>query len=199
MSCPEPGPSSVQADAAGLYAPLVADASSDDEDAGARARLDDIDRRLVLALQRDGRSSYARLAEVVAMSQAAVRTRVQRLLETGTVQIAAVADPFAFGFNITAMVGITYTGDLTVMANVVKGMRQVHFVVLTAGRYDCLAEVVCVDTDDLLSLVNDQIRTIPGVKDVEVITYLKMVKQWQPEYVRSTPSEIRNTTFTTEP
>jgi Lrp/AsnC family transcriptional regulator for asnA, asnC and gidA len=111
------------------------------------------------------------------------------------VQIAAVADPFAFGFNITAMVGITYTGDLKVMAETVKGMRQVHFVVLTAGRYDCLAEVVCVDTDDLLSLVNDQIRTIPGVKDVEVITYLKMVKQWQPEYLRGTPSEIRNTQF----
>jgi Lrp/AsnC family transcriptional regulator, regulator for asnA, asnC and gidA len=181
-----------------LYAPPVVDLSDGDVDAVNRPRLDDIDRRLVLALQRDGRASYARLADEVAMSQATVRTRVQRLLESGVVQIAAVADPFAFGFNITAMVGITYTGDLRVMADVVKCMRQVHFVVLTAGRYDCLAEVVCVDTDDLLSLVNDQIRTIPGVKDVEVITYLQMVKQWQPEYLRDVESDERKTVFTDE-
>jgi Lrp/AsnC family transcriptional regulator for asnA, asnC and gidA len=79
---------------------------------------------------------------------------------------------------------MTYTGDLTVLADTVAGLEQVHFVVLAAGRYDCLAEVVCVDTDDMLSLVNDSIRSIPGVKDVEVITYLKLVKQWQPEYIR---------------
>jgi len=72
----------------------------------ARPRFDDIDRALVLALQRDGRSSYARLAGVVGMSQAAVRSRIQRLLDSGAVQIAAVADPFAFGFTVTAMVGI---------------------------------------------------------------------------------------------
>jgi Lrp/AsnC family transcriptional regulator for asnA, asnC and gidA len=184
--------------AAALYAPPVVDWPNEDVDGVARPRLDDVDRRLVLALQRDGRSSYARLAEEVAMSQATVRTRVQRLLESGVVQIAAVADPFAFGFNITAMVGITYTGDLREMSDAVKRMRQVHFVVLTAGRYDCMAEVVCVDTDDLLSLVNDQIRAIPGVKDVEVITYLQMVKQWQPEYIRSTESDNRKTTFTAE-
>jgi Lrp/AsnC family transcriptional regulator for asnA, asnC and gidA len=71
-----------------------------------------------------------------------------------------------------------------VLANTVAGLDQVHFVVLTAGRYDCLAEVVCVDTDDMLSLINDSIRCIPGVKDVEVISYLKLVKQWQPEYIQ---------------
>ncbi len=58
------------------------------------------------------------------------------------------------------------------------------FVAVAAGRYDCLAEVVCIDNDDLLSLVNDRIRAIPGVKDVDVITYLKLFKQWQPEYLR---------------
>lgn len=152
---------------------------------GTRPRMDSIDRELVVALQRDGRASYASLAEMVGMSQAGVRVRVQRLLETGTVQIAAVADPYAFGFNLTALVGITYTGDLPALATVVSAMEQVHFVAVTAGRYDCVAEVVCVDTDDVLSLVNDGLRAIPGVKDVEVITYLKVVKQWQPEYVRA--------------
>jgi Lrp/AsnC family transcriptional regulator for asnA, asnC and gidA len=69
-------------------------------------------------------------------------------------------------------------------------MEQVHFVVVTAGRYDCLAEVVCVDSDDLLSLVNDAIRAIDGVKDVEVITYLRMVKQWQPEFLRPSRGDL---------
>jgi Lrp/AsnC family transcriptional regulator for asnA, asnC and gidA len=64
--------------------------------------------------------------------------------------------------------------------------------VLTAGRYDCLAEVVCVDTEDLLSLVNDHIRSLPGVTGVEVITYLKLVKQWQPEFVRPRKSDNGN-------
>ena len=157
-----------------------------------RQRLDDTDRRLVLALQRDGRASYAKLADEVGMSQAGVRTRVQRLLETGVVQIAAVADPFAFGFNITALVAITSSGDLNALAKSVEQLEQVHFVALTAGRYDCVVEVVCIDAEDLLSLVNDHIRSLPGVTAVEVITYLRMVKQWQPEYVRSRTSDIRN-------
>jgi Lrp/AsnC family transcriptional regulator for asnA, asnC and gidA len=152
---------------------------------GGRPRMDAIDRELVVALQRDGRASYASLAEIVGMSQAGVRVRVQRLLETGALQIAAVADPYAFGFTITALVGITYTGELLELADTVSGMEQVHFVALTAGRYDCVAEVVCVDTDDVLALVNDGLRAISGVKDVEVITYLKVFKQWQPEFVRA--------------
>ena len=157
-----------------------------------RLRLDDTDRRLVLALQRDGRASYAKLADEVGMSQAGVRTRVQRLLETGVVQIAAVADPFAFGFNITALVAITCSGDLTALADAVGELDQVHFVALTAGRYDLVAEVVCIDTEDVLSLVNDHIRSLPGVTGVEVITYLRMVKQWQPEFVRPRRSDSRN-------
>ena len=153
-------------------------------------RLDDTDRELVLALQADGRSSYARLAEKVGMSQAAVRSRVQRLLESGVVQIVAVADPFAFGFNVTALLGITYTGDLATLGDTLGRLEQVHFVVLTAGRYDCLVEVVCVDSDDLLTLANDGIRAITGVKDVEILTYLKLVKQWQPEYVRKAQRNV---------
>ncbi len=145
--------------------------------------LDDVDRELALALQDDGRASYAKLAELVGMSQAGVRMRVRRLLASGAVQIAAVADPFAFGFNITAMLGVTCTGNLERLAAELGDLEAVHFVVLTAGRYDCLAEVVCVDNDDLFSLVNDHVRRVDGVREVDVITYLKLHKQWQPEFL----------------
>jgi Lrp/AsnC family transcriptional regulator, regulator for asnA, asnC and gidA len=154
---------------------------------GARPALDDVDRALVVALQHDGRASYATLARQVGLSEAAVRARVQRLLGSGVVQVAAVADPNAFGFNITAMVGITFAGDLRELGDAMAAIEPVHFVALTAGRYDCLAEVVCVDNADLLALVNDRIRTIPGVERVEVITYLELRKQWKPDYVRSRP------------
>lgn len=150
-----------------------------------RFALDDVDRALALALQEDGRASYTKLAELVGMSQAGVRTRVQRLLASGAVQIAAVADPFAFGFSITAMLGVTFTGDLHALAERMATLEAVHFVAVTAGRYDALAEVVCVDSDDLLTLVNDRIRSIEGVKDVDVITYLKLHKQWRPEFLRA--------------
>jgi Lrp/AsnC family transcriptional regulator for asnA, asnC and gidA len=156
---------------------------------GERPGFDDVDRSLVLALQEDGRASYAKLAALVGMSQAGVRTRVQRLLATGAIQVVAVADPFAFGFNITAMVGVTYTGDLGELGRAMAAVEGVHFVAVTAGRYDCMAEVVCIDNDDLLRLVNDRIRAIPGVKDVDVITYLKLFKQWQPEYLRPPRAE----------
>ncbi|HZQ83839.1 MAG TPA: Lrp/AsnC family transcriptional regulator [Acidimicrobiales bacterium] len=159
----------------------------------ADSRFDAIDRELVIALQHDGRASYAALAETVGMSQAGVRARVQRLLDSGALQIAAVADPFAFGFSVTAIVGITFTGDLDALGEQVAAMEQVHFVAITAGRYDCIAEVVCIDNDDVLALINRGLRAIPGVKDVEVITYLKVLKQWQPEYVRS---GTRNGAFT---
>jgi Lrp/AsnC family transcriptional regulator for asnA, asnC and gidA len=152
---------------------------------GDRVALDDVDRALAIALQRDGRASYAKLAEQIGMSQAGVRSRVQRLLSAGAIQIVAVADPFAFGFNITAMVGVTFTGDLNELGAAMAQVEAVHFVVVTAGRYDCLAELVCVDMDHLLAVVNDDIRSVPGVKDVDVITYLKLHKQWQPEYLHA--------------
>lgn len=159
--------------------------------------LDDIDRRLVIELQHDGRASYARLADLVGMSQAAVRARVHRLLESGAVQIVAVADPFAFGFAVTALVGVTCSGDLYAVGDALRAIEAVHFVVLTTGRYDCVAELVCVDTDDLLRVVNDRIRGIPDVRQVDVITYLKLLKQWQPEFIRSVDRGTADRTATT--
>lgn len=147
--------------------------------------IDEIDRKLVLELQRDGRASYAHLAGLVGMSQASVRARVQRLLSTGVVQIAAVADPYAFGFSVTALLGIRCTGDMDALGKAMEAVTSVHFVVLTAGRYDCLVEIVCVDNDDLFRLINDEVRSIPEVLEVDVITYLKMVKHWQPDYIRA--------------
>jgi Lrp/AsnC family transcriptional regulator, regulator for asnA, asnC and gidA len=138
---------------------------------------DDIDKALVTALQRNGRESYAALAKVVGLSEAAVRQRVQRLLDDGVVQIVGVTDPTVMGFQRWAMVGIVVEGDVRKVADQLAAMDEIDYVVLTAGSFDLLIEVVCEDDDRLLALLNDHVRSIPAVKSTETFVYLKLAKQ----------------------
>ncbi len=138
--------------------------------------LDDVDRAIVTELQADGRMSYADLAPRVGLSQAAVRQRVNRLLERGVMQVVAVTDPLSLGLSTQAMVGISVSGDVRAVAAAVAAYREAEYILITAGRYDVLAEVLCEDNDALLSLVNDRIRAIDGVTSTEVFSILKMEK-----------------------
>jgi len=139
--------------------------------------LEDVNKRLIELLQRDGRMSYASMAKIVGLSEAAVRQRVQRLLEQGVMQIVAVTDPLTLGFARQVMVGITVEGDTRPVAKALAEIAAVDYVVLCAGRYDILAELVCTDDDHLLTLLNDQIRAIAGVTGTETFLYLKLAKQ----------------------
>jgi Lrp/AsnC family transcriptional regulator for asnA, asnC and gidA len=147
-------------------------------DIGAQAlELDEIDKAIIRELQRDGRMPYAKLGPAVGLSQAAARQRVQRLVDRGVMQVVAVTDPLTLGFEIEAMLGIRVDGDLRAAAEEVGAIAEVDYVVITSGRFDILAEVVCTRHDALLSLVNDRIRAIPGVRAVEIFTYLELTKQ----------------------
>jgi Lrp/AsnC family transcriptional regulator for asnA, asnC and gidA len=139
--------------------------------------LDDVNKRIIEQLQRDGRMSYAGLAKVVGLSEAAVRQRVQRLLDAGVMQIVAVTDPLMLGFARQVMVGIKVTGDMRPVADAIAAIPEVDYVVICAGGYDLLAELVCTDDGHLLHLLNDTIRTIPGVTATETFVYLKLTKQ----------------------
>ena len=77
-----------------------------------RMTLDSVDRTIIRALQRDGRASYAELAPQVGMSAPAVRQRIQRLTDSGVVQVVAVTDPLALGLPVMALVGISVDGDI---------------------------------------------------------------------------------------
>lgn len=140
-------------------------------------RLDEVSKRIIEALQADGRASYAAIAKQVGLSEAAVRQRVQRLLETGVMQIVAVTDPLMVGFTREAMIGIRVQGDLAAPAQALAAMPQVSYVVTTAGSFDLLCEVVCEDDDELLEVVSGGIRAIPGVMSTETFVYLKLNKQ----------------------
>lgn len=139
--------------------------------------LDDVNKRIIEHLQRDGRTSYAALAKSIGLSEAAVRQRVQRLLDGGMMQIVAVTDPLMLGFARQAMVGVKVTGDLRKAAEALAAVPEVDYVVICAGGYDLLVELVCTDDDHLLHLLNDAIRTVPGVTATETFMYLKLAKQ----------------------
>ena len=133
--------------------------------------LDEVSKSIIELLQHDGRKSYASIAQEVGLSEAAVRQRVQRLLDAEVMQIVAVTDPLQVGFQRQAMIG------LTSVAEALAEMDEVSYVVTTAGSFDVLAEVVCEDDDHLLELLSTRIRTLPGVTATETFVYLKLNKQ----------------------
>jgi Lrp/AsnC family transcriptional regulator for asnA, asnC and gidA len=145
--------------------------------AGGSALLDDANRAIIEALQRDGRLAYGTIAEEVGLSEAAVRRRVQRLRETGVMQIVAVTDPLQLGFHRQAMVGVRVEGDVRLVAQKLSDIEEVDYVVMCAGSFDLLVEVVCRDDDALFRLLNDSIRAIPGVSGTESFVYLQLAKQ----------------------
>jgi len=139
--------------------------------------LDDVNKRIIEQLQQDGRMSYAALAKVVGLSEAAVRQRVQRLLDSGVMQIVAVTDPLTLGFARQVMVGIKVEGDMRPVAKALADLPEIDYVVICAGAYDLLVELICTDDDHLLTLLNDKIRAISGVTQTETFVYLKLAKQ----------------------
>jgi len=139
--------------------------------------LDDADKAIVELLQQDGRMSYTRIASTVALSEAAVRTRVQRLIADNVVQIVGVTDPLRLGFRRQAMVGVKTEGDIETVADTLASIPEIDYVVFVSGSYDLLVEIVCEDDEHLLSLLNDKIRTIPGVRTTDTYTYLRLHKQ----------------------
>jgi Lrp/AsnC family transcriptional regulator, regulator for asnA, asnC and gidA len=139
--------------------------------------VDEVDKAIIRELQLDGRMPYAKLGPAVGLSQAAVRQRVQRLIENGVMQVVAVTDPLTLGFAQQAMVGLEVDGDLRAVATKLAKVDEVSYVVVTTGRFDMLVEVVCRDNEQLLALVNDLIRALPGVRSTEVFSHLHLEKQ----------------------
>jgi Lrp/AsnC family transcriptional regulator, regulator for asnA, asnC and gidA len=144
---------------------------------GVDIHLDEVSRQIIEQLQQDGRRSYAAIAKVVGLSEAAVRQRVQKLLDSGVMQIVAVTDPLRVGFRRQALIGLKAEGDLRQVADKLADIPEVDYVLLCAGSFDLLVELVCEDDEDLFRLINDRVRTIPGVRATESFVYLRLVKQ----------------------
>jgi Lrp/AsnC family transcriptional regulator for asnA, asnC and gidA len=140
------------------------------------ADLDDVSKAIIEQLQEDGRRPYATIGRAVGLSEAAVRQRVQRLLDAGVMQIVAVTDPLQLGFPRQAMVGVRTSGDLETTADKLSELPAVDYVVITAGSFDLLTEVVARNDDHLMEILKE-IRAVPGVTSTETFVYLKLRKQ----------------------
>lgn len=145
--------------------------------ANADGLLDETSKDIIEQLQQDGRRSYAAIGKAVGLSEAAVRQRVQRLIDAGVMQVVAVTDPLQLGFPRQAMIGLEVEGDLEAVADQLAAMDEVDYVVITAGSFDLLCELVCRNDDHLLEVLSKRIRNIPGVRRTESFVYLKLRKQ----------------------
>jgi Lrp/AsnC family transcriptional regulator for asnA, asnC and gidA len=153
------------------------EAMADISGSAQRSPLDHMSKAIISALQQDGRRSYSAIAEEVGISEGAVRQRVQRLMSAGVMQIVAVTDPTEMGFGREAMIGICCSGDSMRVAEKLTTIDAIDYVVMTAGRFDVVVEVVCEDDAELLDILNTQIRALPGVYLAETLVYLKTLKQ----------------------
>ncbi len=140
------------------------------------AALDDTDRAIIEQLQEDGRLPYTKLGHAVGLSEAAVRQRVQRLIDSNVMQVVAVTDPLSLGLRRVAMIGIRTEGDATGIADKICALDDVDYVVITAGSFDIMIEVVVEHDDALLELIG-RVRSISGVRSTESFIYLRLAKQ----------------------
>jgi Lrp/AsnC family transcriptional regulator, regulator for asnA, asnC and gidA len=142
-----------------------------------RGGLDRLSKMIIEQLQQDGRRSYAAIARAVGLSEAATRQRVQRLLDERVIQIAAVTDAAAVGFHRMALLGINVDGDIRSVADKVAALDEAEYVVICAGQFDVLVELICEDDAHLLRIIDESVRTIPGVRNTEAFVYLRVAKE----------------------
>ena len=139
-------------------------------------QIDETDGAIIEELQRDGRVPYTRLGAAVGLSEAAARQRVQRLIDSGVMQVVAVTHPLSHGKRRMAMIGVRTEGPTDDIAKALQAMSDIDYLVVSAGSFDLMAEVVVADDGDLLDLTN-RIRGVPGVRSTETFIYLDLVKQ----------------------
>ncbi|MCU1359654.1 MAG: transcriptional regulator, AsnC family [Ilumatobacteraceae bacterium] len=141
-----------------------------------RTPLDAVDRSIVELLQRDGRMAFTAIATAIGLTEGAVRRRVQRLTDTGAMQVVAVTDPVSLGDRRVALLGIRITGGTDDVAAWVGALPEVEYLVATAGRFDLMFEVIVEDEPHLLALLSS-IRQHTDVAEVESFPCLKLYKQ----------------------
>jgi Lrp/AsnC family transcriptional regulator for asnA, asnC and gidA len=139
-------------------------------------KLDETDAAIIALLQEDGRRPYGEIGEAIGLSEAATRQRVNRLRESGLMRIVAVTDPVALGRGVVATIGLRVSGDTRKAATRLADIAEIEYVVITAGSFDVIVELVCATEEQLLGVLNDDIRSIPEVRELETFMHLRTEK-----------------------
>lgn len=142
-----------------------------------KTAIDEIDRKIIEALQIDGRRPFTKLAAELGISEASVRQRVANLINTHVMQIVAVTNPVKLGYTLAGMIGIRVSGDrLFEVAEKISAFDEVIYLIICAGSFDLLAEVVCQDNDHLLRFLTEKLYKVEGVQQTETFIYLRVCK-----------------------
>jgi Lrp/AsnC family transcriptional regulator for asnA, asnC and gidA len=139
---------------------------------------DEIDIQIIDALRKDGRVAFAQIAEQLNVSPGMIRLRYNRLLEEGYLKVVAITNPLRMGFKTMAMIGIRAEGSkLLEVAEKISRLDEVIYLVISSGRFDMFAEVVCRDHEDLLRFITERLSTVDGVRETESFLHLKIAKE----------------------
>jgi len=145
---------------------------------GRRPALDDLDKAIIRCLQLDGRRPYAQIGRELKVPEATVRQRAERLISRRVVQIVGVTDPLAMGFQQPALIGLKVDANrLEEIAQKIAALDEVTYLVVTAGRFDLMCEVVCEDNDHLLGVLTEDLAKIRGIRSTETLVELRFVKE----------------------
>jgi Lrp/AsnC family transcriptional regulator, regulator for asnA, asnC and gidA len=139
---------------------------------------DEIDLQIIDALRKDGRVAFSQIAERLNVSPGMIRLRYNRLFDRGYLKVVAITNPLRMGFKNMAMIGIRADGSkLLDVAEKIARLDEVIYLVISSGRFDLFAEVVCRDHEDLLRFITEKLSTIDGVRESESFLHLKIIKE----------------------
>ena len=140
--------------------------------------IDPIDCRMIEFLQKDGRLSNTEIAKKLGLSEATVRTRLQRLIQEEYIQIVAVSNPLKLGFEAVGTIRIHV--DIKQMDKIMrelKGIRALWHIVQSTGGTGIETEFVVKDLNKLNELIFEKINRIDGVLRTETSLFLNYVKR----------------------
>jgi Lrp/AsnC family transcriptional regulator for asnA, asnC and gidA len=144
--------------------------------------LDDLDFSILSCLQQDGRMSFTIMAAKLKVSVGTIRTRMNKLIEEGTINIIGRVDPDKVGFRSYAHIAV-YVRPATLkekVAQKIAKLPEVSFLAMTSGDYDLEVDVMCRDNDHLVQFVSE-ISKFEGVHQTKTTIYFKVYKYAQPD------------------
>ena len=139
---------------------------------------DQIDCQMIELLQKDGRIPNTDIAKEIGISEATVRSRLNRLIEEGYIQIVAVSNPIKLGFKIVGVLRIKV--DITKIEKVTKELskiKSIWFVVNATGDSDIYTEFVARSLDELNDIIFNKVYKIDGIVRTETSLILKYIKR----------------------
>ena len=144
--------------------------------------MDDVDFEILTQLQADGRRPFTEMAKALGVTEGTIRNRVAKLVADDTLQIIGHVDPHRVGFGAPALISISVQpGKVEEVAQQVQTFPELSYLLLVAGEYDLLMEVMCRDREHLRELITTRLHNLEGVTNTHTTLILHTYKVVQPD------------------